>query len=293
MLIAHASEVHNIIEQALEPQNVFGYPYYYIGSESWFDESPIKQYKLEPFLHGLIGASPWFPGALSNDVLNRSFEEVPGLEAMYTYSQEITDRLHELWNKTLITHPELVYNLEIPTVYSYYAWDSMTSLINSLKLYDIHFGGIDTIWNGTYNQSTVMDYLNLILTDNNTFGFVGATGNVSFDSNGDRAQAFYLLGNVIDHNGTINFFGVHSSELDLTSQIDIEKNIVWPQEFDNNDILPQSSVITYDKLDALEPSGVITMYVFVQFCVYSDILYIIITIVYFLFRLKQFYNFFN
>ena len=253
--------MHEIINGSLIPEGIFGYPYYYIGSESWFDESAIKQNNLEPFLYGLIGTLPWFPDSLTFEQLTNLFANMSSLSTMYFQAQQISNRLISLWNEayTEDEDEDLVYNLDFPTVYSYYAWDSIHTLIDALSIYDENYG-MDTIWNGTYNQSDVIQYLNDILI--NGVQFIGASGNVSFDNFGDREHGFYLFANGIDNNGTLNYFGLYSSTFDLSDEIDPNNDVVWPKEFEDNNIIPQSSIIIDTNLDTLDLATVTAMYVF-------------------------------
>ncbi len=96
---------------------------------------------------------------------------------------------------------------------------------------------------------------------NDSFWFYGITGNVSFDSNGNRKNSLYALANVIDNNGTIDYFGVWADYINATdsdtqttdtetdSEYDHEEpeceectvDIIWPDEFIAHGLIPRSN----------------------------------------------------
>ena len=48
------------LSNALIDENLHGYPYYYIGVDSWFDEALIEQAGIQDFSDGYIGTLPWY-----------------------------------------------------------------------------------------------------------------------------------------------------------------------------------------------------------------------------------------
>ena len=243
LLIAHIDSLPDFIEYGLKEEDVFGYPYYYMSGEAVFDKGSIQLFNLQKYLKGFVGSTPWVP----DSIYDRG-------EGSYSYnynhhhnkSQSKSNEFNTLWNETFMTNPNLVYNITFPTIYSYFGWDGIQALVDSLFVYDSNFG-METIWNGTYNQSFVMKNLNRILINNTNF--IGTTGNVSFDNNGDRKNGQYAFANIIDDNGTIKYFGVYSNS--SSNDIDIYNDIVWPEKFAKLGIIPQSDVIVDIKLKDL------------------------------------------
>ena len=96
----------------------------------------------------------------------------------------------------------------------------------------------------------------------NDVHFFGATGNVSFDNNGDRQNGDYLFRNSVDDNNTVNFFPIHSNSTQYKQYgINIYNSVVWPQEFEDLGIIPQSNIIVYVELKDISPTVTSTMYV--------------------------------
>ena len=250
VLILHTVPLSDIIKYGLEEEGVFGYPYYYILSEV-----------VEDLPRGYMGTAPWVADAITVSDFGNYINNYDN--DGYAESFATANEINRLWNMTYELNPDIVFNMTSPDAFSYYAWDSINALMNSLVIYDLHFG-IETIWNGSYNQSFVMKSLNDILINN--VHFFGATGNVSFDSNGDRENGDYLFRNSINDNNSVNFYPIHSNSTQYKKYgIDIFNDVVWPQEFENLGIIPQSNIIVDVKLKDLTSTVTSTMYVFV-FC---------------------------
>lgn len=266
VLISYSEVVYDIIQEALIPGGIFGYPYYYIGEASWFDSSTLKDYNLSDFVYGFIGTIPW----QSNAKINASDTNYYSFETVFDESQRITNHFLSLWNQTLITDPISLYNITEPSIWAPYGWDSIDTIIRVLEKYQqVYSGsdgelGLELLWNNNSNtsleSSIVMNRLHRLIV--NETNFLGATGNVSFNSNGDREQGLYLFGNIIDDNSTMEYFGSYyvdsSDNVQIISMSDLD-SIKWPRYFvENNVDLPQASKITIYKVNTIDKSAVIT-----------------------------------
>ena len=162
-------------------------------------------------------------------------------------------------------------------VFTIYGWDSAMAVGRALHEYDIKYN-ISNIHYPLNNSTTVYltDRLRGILKNegNESFWFLGATGNVSFKQTGDRRLGFVLqftfcalvqyltfriwsflhfrniyrlhsLGNVVDDDGKIEDFAVwiddekngsFVNDVDLTAL-----NITWPDAFVELGVRPMSS----------------------------------------------------
>ena len=270
VLIAYAEMVPDIFEFALKNESMIGYPYYYIGDSAWFDQGAINTHEYAEYIHGFIGLVLWQVDALDYSVYANKHEgtntntntdtgNINGDKTVdfYNRSLEINQHFQKLWNKTYHTDSNVMYNVSDTTVWAPYGYDAMRTVFEVLSIYNETIDDIDSIWDSNYhdinasdsiinNQSQLMeDFKEIII---NQINFIGATGNVSFDQNGDRNQGLYLFGNIIDTNGTVNYFGYYYFDpitKDITmSNIDIKNDIVWPTEFVQRNITPQAKPIT-------------------------------------------------
>ena len=138
-------------------------------------------------------------------------------------------------------------SITIGDAYTIYGWDSAFALLYALDTYD-----------KMYNLSNILDetignvterLLNIM--SNDSFWFYGITGNVSFND-GNRRNGLYALGNIIDNDGSINYFGVWTDSLNVTNDDEYDKcdecatSITWPDQFTERGLIPRSSkLITY------------------------------------------------
>ena len=73
VLIAHADEILELFE-TLQDYDMAGFPYFYIGVNSWFDAGSIKVAGIQTYCKGLIGASSWFPEP-DNSIFEKIFND--------------------------------------------------------------------------------------------------------------------------------------------------------------------------------------------------------------------------
>ena len=263
VLIAYSEEVKGIIESALKPEGLWGYPYYLIGTESWFDPSAFEAYGLKEYVKGFVGTLPWRPNRDLDYGYYRQLSH--DLGKIYNESQVQYDEIEELWQNAYAStygNSSDVYNIKLPGIWSFYGWDTAAAVINVLNHYAGEHGNeIESIWNGTdrwngtaSSQSDIIHELDRIIK--HEVQYVGVTGNISFDDNGDRKHAFYLSGNVVDDNGTVEYFTIFSFDYNST-KIDPYNDIVWPDAFAEKGLIPQSDYVIRHEIRTLD-SGVVT-----------------------------------
>eukprot|EP01084_Bolivina_argentea_P130092 229683_1 len=197
ILISYGSDLEQITNQIIK-QNMIGYPYYFLGTDSWLGTIGEDATNLDVY-GGVIGTCPWSPS--SNDIFK------------YTYPVNISSKMYSeyynRWINTYKTTPNMreniFYNISIPTILSIYGYDSATTLIKAIdkfiEIYEIKT--IEQFENLVFNHSNGIDFKN-ILKD---IWFIGLTGNVSFYANGDRKGGLYSYCNVNPETGVLNKIG--------------------------------------------------------------------------------------
>ena len=147
----------------------------------------------------------------------------------------------------------LVYNRSTLEAYTHYAYDAIMTLVKALDVFDKRYSLTKYL---NRNLSFVSETLKKIIIEE--IEFIGASGNVRFDSNGDRLDGFWVFGNF--HNGSMNIFGgisQHSSSENASITIDINK-VHWPHDFGNR-----------NPLSSLEPKIKLSKINKIAFCLIS------------------------
>ena len=254
---------------AFKKEGLTGYPYYYLGVDSWLDSSVISQ-QFGNETQGFIGTLPWNINTLN---LNK-------------YNHEMHQIIHQSYNKTtqLLNKWDLYYNssdywkerllINPPRAYVVYAYDVIYTIIELIQYIEDKYGQNalgELLRNNT--NSEVIDLLHGIIT--NDIDFIGASGDISFDNNGDRQNGLFSFGNILN-NGSINYFGYFyektgrnntSSDIDnIEAVIDINK-IKWPSYFEEKGIIPHSQIIVYDKLLMINKTLSIIMFIIFSICI--------------------------
>lgn len=228
VVIAHESEL-NMLFTSLNQYGLMGFPYFYIGVDSWFDKSRIHIGGLAKYSKGYIGTVPWQPiqSIHSNEI--------------YNISNKIYHKIQQLWSNEYLNNPSFSTNFSEMNTKSIYAWDSVYALVIALNKYDTLYN-ISTI---KHEEIEIVSKRLQNIMRSDDFFFLSVTGNVSFHKNGDRKHALYAFGNVIDDDGNVNYFGYFGDDDDI---INVEFNdIIWPNDFIDNDMMPRShKLITYE-----------------------------------------------
>ena len=93
----------------------------------------------------------------------------------------------------------------------------------------------------------------------NKTDFIGASGHITFDENGDRIDGLYSFGNILE-DGTVDFFGYFYMNLEgeVKHQFNISK-IIWPDDFEEKGIKPQSGTLIIEEITTIDKAVSITM----------------------------------
>ena len=257
-----------------ERRGLLQFPYYYIGTDAWFQTERIQSAQIQKYTKGFIGTVPWQPTALHHEI----YKSV-GLGEMHNASMSQYEELVMRWEDALAHNEhfqELVENLRVNTDYlgafSIYGWDTAHAIAYALEEYDRVYNLSNITNESTKNVSR---RLRSILKES-SFEFIGSTGYVAFDDDGNRLNALYTIGNVIDSNGSIEYFAVwddsyNTSEADIddTDESDCNnctQDIIWPDAFVERDMQPRSEkLITYEVVSC----NVTVEVVFTVLCILS------------------------
>ena len=277
LLISYGEMVYDIMYYGLKPLGMNDYPYYIIGDSGWFDEGAIRSFGYGEFINGFMGLVLWQVDALPYERYNNSGDN----KIIKFYHETLTNyhKFQELWDNTFEENPDIIYNTSSTTVWAPYGYDAMHTIVEMLVYYDENIESIENMWNGNTSQEQVMQYFKRIII--NETNFIGVTGNVSFDKNGDRDQGLYLVGNYIDDNQTINYlyFYDESTQSITASEIDTD-SITWPKGFVDVSMVPQSSPITIQKKQVLDTTLVIVVSVFLFLSMIIVIIMIVLLLKY-------------
>ena len=191
-----------------------------------------------------------------------------GLGNVYNTAKQLYDKIEQLWSNQYKIDPSFSTNFSEMNTKSIYGWDSTMALALALDIYDKKYN-VSTIKES--DTKTVSNRLQEIMKSED-FYFLSVTGNVSFDSNGDRVNALYAFGNVIDDNGTVNYFGYFGNG-DI---IDVEFNdIIWPNDFIQHKTMPKSSKMITFETQHIDP---VVSVIFIALSLLSTLFVIIIFI---------------
>ena len=235
VLITNAHSLENHIISELIYHNRWQYPYY-IGVDSWMNSQSINigNYSFD----GYIGSCPWHPTFAEQHLHEDANEDMNKFEEASNRFGNFSNLWTELYydNESEVEFYDL--NTDVPGLYSSYAYDLVYLVVHSLKYY-MKIEGVD------YNES----YLGIdakLFQDimRNQVSFIGVTGEMSLDENGDRKNGVIGVCNVENNKsnavksvGYFNFHGhMHDGEMPFEMHLD-EENISWPISFQVCNIL--------------------------------------------------------
>ena len=174
----------------------------------------------------LSGTIPSFPGLLTQkqyrkyNIYNEFNDSLIYDESMIKY-QHI---LNQWYNDNIYT-----FNRSEPETYAMFGYDSATTLAMVLHEFDENYGLNKHFLNqSSVNSTFIMDKLNKTITSK--INFVGITGPIHFDYNGDRRSGFYSYGGLFANNTKPVIFGVMNENGEVT--IDADK-IQFPPQFEH------------------------------------------------------------
>ena len=138
---------------------------------------------------------------------------------------EFVDRwnIYYLQNRT-----DLLYGNAAPGSFTPYAYDNTLVVIKALDKYIKEYGINENDFNNFWNNSNFTTRFKDILHD---ISFIGLTGNVSFDINGDRTNGLFSFCNVDPSTGDSKYIEYVINEYSngiLSAYID-ESLINWPK----------------------------------------------------------------
>eukprot|EP01084_Bolivina_argentea_P258488 435790_1 len=198
ILILHST---NNLFKEFAIENILKYPWFYLGTDAWFDQSVIKSWNVTDETRGLIGTVPFTPHSDMNvdgfnekirGLVNISIHKWKHILSLWTYYY---DNGHQ---KDLF----IPFNRAVKTNFMLYGYDAMFTIALVLqKLIDLKYNFIELYNNNTYKLIKLLN--DIIIND---IDFNGATGHVTFDKNGDRIDGLYAFANILQ-DGTINNFG--------------------------------------------------------------------------------------
>eukprot|EP01084_Bolivina_argentea_P064457 117556_1 len=242
VLIIHHTSIGQFLHK-FNDEGIIGYPYYYIGTDGWFDLDTIDYYHLTDIIGtGWIATVPWESNGLPLDAYT---EDV----------QPIVKQSRALHN-VFVSKWEEYYNNKSTSFYSGYGYDAVYTLAYAMQYIEDHpdeYDGqnvVDIIRNR--NASETIDLLNHIITTK--IDFVGLSGRVFFDELGDRVNGFFSFRNIVQ-DGTMDYFGYFYKNVNGSTSYKLNASkIEWPQTFVAKGIIPRTDTIIYKEMVTLAPS---------------------------------------
>lgn len=264
VLLVHEVDISPLFNE-LADNDRWGYPYYYIGVDAWFDDTVIERRDIAKFSQGYLGTAPWGSHMLqSSDYTHRDLKQI------YNDSHAKYELFNNLWKSKYEQDPQFVYNISTPSALSSYGFDSAYTVAYILQYILDKYGKLD----GDLLRINSTE-MNGIIT--NKIGFVGTTGNVSYKDNGDRDKALFAYGNIMEDN-QISWVGYFSDYYNVT-YLSFD-NIIWPKDFTDKGMIPRSDVLITDSLMTINENLFITFTFFSSVSMIIAIIYMILTLKY-------------
>ena len=223
VLVVHSDDLLYCFQE-LENQGLWGYPYYYLGVDTWMDID-LTDRQVTRFTEGYLGTTPWTMHMLSAE----DYSVNEDVERMYNASSEKLRTFDSFWMKTMDSMDDAV---DTRSVTSYYGWDSAYTIAHVVqRLLDSNIS-LDEM------PMANIQWIDDIMTD--SIAFMGVTGNVTFKKNGDRDRGLFAFGNILK-NGSMSPIGYFSEHYNVT-HFDYGA-IHWPSDFMDRDMIPRTSVL--------------------------------------------------
>eukprot|EP01084_Bolivina_argentea_P071272 129609_1 len=212
----------NLLTEQLKTLEMIGYPHYYLGTDSlWYENIYESDSLLNKSYDGMIGTCKW-------SVINTTtFDNLP-----YSYPlNESILKYDYLKNRFPVIENG---NSSIAT----YEYDNAMAMLFAtekyIDLYGYYYDNINAHIDNISMANFSMRYANIL----KSIAFIGLSGNVSFDNNGDRRSGLFGYCNFANNEITkIGYF--EPPEFIVLN----DKNISWPKDFAN---IPRSSYIIHD-----------------------------------------------
>eukprot|EP01083_Nonionella_stella_P312585 1118598_1 len=238
------------ILKAFMVEELWGYPYYFIGIEAWFKNVASWTTRFnwsESPAQGFISPVPWRPDSLPADYYGADLQMIRDKALYYE------ELLKTSWDNS---YEYIEYN--VPDL-ALYGWDSMYTLAHALNEYDKQYS-IEQSMFTVFDSSQILRDLDVIMCDQ--VQFLGVTGDVTFDDIGNR------------QNGSMDYFGYIYKNITKINQDDI----VWPSYFDEKGMIPRSNKLITHELIRIKPMLFTVICVFVCVSVVLVLLVASITI---------------
>ena len=237
ILIVHDVHIQRFFA-TLNQHNLVGYPYFYIGTDSWFIEAEINANHVMDYVQGYIGTIPGSLPMLTKQQYQDLFKSEADMR-IYKRAMDINQRIANLTKEVygIFNHHSLLnfgYDAMYAAafaldIFNKYHTDSLLNMFNNCS--DVSIWNLEALID---KLKPVRDIFRGILINN--VSFPGATGPVSFDENGDRDGGLFVYG-YIGRDKTMKIFGAFAKE---NYFIDKESH-EWPPGFHPQDIFDDHS----------------------------------------------------
>ena len=211
-----------------------------VGCDAWMDKPSLDSMNVSSsnLAKGFTGTVPW-----------------------QTHSLELEEYTDEATRK-IVNKSIQIYNahsqFSTSAITAIYGYDAMFTLVNAINI--IEKNPAHKLPNLIDDSKLLIELLNKTITGK--VDFIGATGRVIFDMNGDRIKGLYSFANVID-NGNVQFFGYfyqNDSNGSVVYHLDVDK-IVWPEHFSSKNMTPRTNVLYTKKQSNIHIANSSTMIV--------------------------------
>eukprot|EP01084_Bolivina_argentea_P210163 357813_1 len=278
VIIAHKNNIPHLFKK-LNESDKFGYPYFYIGTDGWFDKEVISEINAAQFADGFIGTVPAYPNILTFDEY-KQYNIYNGNKSIYDKSQEMNKQFVNDWKKYYTNNKSFVLGKSEPEAFARYGADVLYFIANVMNVYDTKHN-LTNYLNGYISLKNFTKTIENIMKN---IWIIGATGNNSIDDNGDRQNGFYVFANY--KNGQMKIFGAIA---DIENNFGFNETLIqYPYYFTDRDRIP----ITKFEIKAIK--HVVTFFVMIIFDVICGISILLVIYLFSkvwrkLYRLRPFY----
>ena len=133
---------------------VNGFPYYYIGVDSWTDEAVINTLNLSHFTEGFLGAVPWRPSSQTSQAY-RNLVNTEAILNLLNISEILFEQFMNTWNILIKNKPNYLFNLTVPGASTFYGYDTVFFIANALHRFDKMYGLLDFFANFTHYSNFI------------------------------------------------------------------------------------------------------------------------------------------
>ena len=231
IIISSGNDLRFVMDQ-FKANGILEYPYYYILRTA---PNSIEAQGLGNLTQGFIAVQESFPALLTKQQYI-DFNVYDGNLTIWEISNNIYSEIKNKWLEIYNNDPSIVYYVAEP--HAYVAWGYDSAYVVALTLNYLIESGFDLF---DYNATKFIEAIKYYLV--NELSFIGATGHVAMDKNGDRLHGYYTYG-YIDNDGEFELIGVYG----LDGNISINDNITiyFPNYFDGKaSPKPLSSPLTH------------------------------------------------